>query len=211
MRWFVLSLALFYFVLVFFSPFSIAITLHGEERANLGHTFVRFALVWFCVFPLPLYVWEGLQLVIVALPGLFSYFFFFILSGYKVSLYSLYRGVPYWKLIQINEQTLNCRLLFMAILIRKVWKTVKYYYFHAAEQFTKTSRKPTLRNKQATTSENVCAQPRFMQSDQNRHWLHAFLISKDKKFFNVDKEDSGQTVWMHRLLCIFVGCTGMFS
>ena len=33
---FVLSLALCYFVLVFFSPFSIAITSLGEERANLS-------------------------------------------------------------------------------------------------------------------------------------------------------------------------------
>ena len=52
----------------------------GEERANLSasRTFVRFALVWFCLFPLPfpLGVWEGLRLVIVALPGLFSYLFF---------------------------------------------------------------------------------------------------------------------------------------
>ena len=76
-RPFVLSLALCYFVLVFFSPFSIAITSLGEERANISAfcTFVRFALVWFCLFPLPLGVWEGLQLVIVALPGLFSYLF----------------------------------------------------------------------------------------------------------------------------------------
>ena len=68
--------ALCYFVLVFFSPFSIAITSLGEERANLSafRTFVRFALVWFCLFPLG--VWEGLQLVIMALPGLFSYLFF---------------------------------------------------------------------------------------------------------------------------------------
>ena len=35
-RLFVLSLALCYFVLVFFSPFSIAITLLGEESANLS-------------------------------------------------------------------------------------------------------------------------------------------------------------------------------
>ena len=54
-----------------FSPFSIAITSLGGCR-----TFVRFALVWFCLFPLPLGVWEGLRLVIVALPGLYSYFFF---------------------------------------------------------------------------------------------------------------------------------------
>ena len=58
-----------------FSPFSIAITSLGEERANLSafHTFVRFVLVWICRFPLPLGVWEGLRFVIVALPGLFSY------------------------------------------------------------------------------------------------------------------------------------------
>ena len=60
-----------------FSPFSIAITSLGEERANLGafRTFVRFVLVWICLFPLPLGVWEGLRFVIVALPGLFSYLF----------------------------------------------------------------------------------------------------------------------------------------
>ena len=58
-----------------YSPFSIGITSVGEERANLSvfRTFVRFALVWFCLFLLPLGVWEGLQLVIVALLGLFSY------------------------------------------------------------------------------------------------------------------------------------------
>ena len=66
-------------VLVFFSPFNIAITSLGGERANLSAfcTFVRFVLVWICRFPLPLGVWEGLRFVIVALPGLFSYFFFF--------------------------------------------------------------------------------------------------------------------------------------
>ena len=68
------------FVLVFFSPFSIAITSLGEERANLSafRTFVRFVLVWICRFPLPLGVWEGMRFVIVALPGLFSYLLFFI-------------------------------------------------------------------------------------------------------------------------------------
>ena len=45
---FVLCLTLCHFVLVFFSPFSIAITSLGEERANLNafRTFVRFVLVW---------------------------------------------------------------------------------------------------------------------------------------------------------------------
>ena len=76
-RRFVLCLALYYFVLVFFSPFSIAITSLGEEIAYLSafRTFVGFALVWFCLFPLSLGVWEGLRLVIVALPGHFSYLF----------------------------------------------------------------------------------------------------------------------------------------
>ena len=62
-----------------FSPFSIAITSLGEERANLSafRTFVRLVLVWICRFPLPLGVWEGLWFVIVALPGLFSYLFLF--------------------------------------------------------------------------------------------------------------------------------------
>ena len=54
--------------------FSIAITSLGEERANLSafRMFVRFVLVCFCRSPLPLGVWEGLQFVIVAFPGLLS-------------------------------------------------------------------------------------------------------------------------------------------
>ena len=62
---------------MFFSPFSIAITSSGEERSKLSvfRTFVRFALVCFCLFPLRLGVWEGQRLVIMALPGLFSYLF----------------------------------------------------------------------------------------------------------------------------------------
>ena len=61
--------------LVFFSPMSIAITLLGEERANLSafRMFVRFALVWFYLFPLG--VLEDLRLVIVPLSGLFSQLF----------------------------------------------------------------------------------------------------------------------------------------
>ena len=62
-----------YYLECFFSPFSIAITFLGEERANLSAfpTFVD--LQSFCLFSLPLGVWEGLRFVIVAFPGLFSY------------------------------------------------------------------------------------------------------------------------------------------
>ena len=41
----------------------------------LFRKFVRFALVWFRLFPLPLGVWKGLRLMIAALPGLFFYLF----------------------------------------------------------------------------------------------------------------------------------------
>ena len=66
--WFVLRGGLFYvltlcyFVLVFFSPLNIAITSLGEEKANLSafRMFVRFVLVWFYWFPLPLGVCKGL-------------------------------------------------------------------------------------------------------------------------------------------------------
>ena len=79
MRRFNVCLSVCHFVIVFFfSPFSIAITPLGEERAKLSafRTFVRFVLVSICRFPLPLGVWEGLRFVIVALPGLFSYLFY---------------------------------------------------------------------------------------------------------------------------------------
>ena len=71
-------LLLLFFWGFFYSPFSIAITSLGEEGANLSAfcMFVRFSLVWFCLFYLPLGVWEGLRFVIVALPGLFSYSFY---------------------------------------------------------------------------------------------------------------------------------------
>ena len=74
-RRFVLGLTLCYFVLVFLSSFSIAITSLEEKRANLSafRTFVRFVLAWFCRSLLPPGVWEGLRFVIVAFPGLFSF------------------------------------------------------------------------------------------------------------------------------------------
>ena len=83
--WFILQGDLLYvfpcviLFLCFLSPFSIAITSLGEERANLSafRTFVRFVLVWICRFPLPLEVWEGLRFVIVALPGLLDLLTFF--------------------------------------------------------------------------------------------------------------------------------------
>ena len=82
------------YLVLFFSPFRIAITSLGEERANLSaiRTFVRFVLVWFCRFPLPLGVWKGLWFMIVALSGLFSYPFFTWKEVMVIVLGSLYES-----------------------------------------------------------------------------------------------------------------------
>ena len=78
--WFILRSDLFYVLtcVILFLCFSVLLALLGKERANLCpfHSFVRFAIVCFCLFPLPLGVWEELWFVIVAVPGLFSYLFF---------------------------------------------------------------------------------------------------------------------------------------
>ena len=68
----------FFFFFLVFSPFSIAITSLREERATPSafRTFVRFVIVWFHLFPLPLGVWEGLRLVNVVLSGFFPYHFY---------------------------------------------------------------------------------------------------------------------------------------
>ena len=104
---------------VFFSHFSIAITSLGKERANLSAfcTFIRFVLVWFCLLPLPLAVWEGLRFVIVALIGLFSYIFSFVRSAFDRVLlcvsyyviktllfYGLLLGFLYTKLLLKQER-----------------------------------------------------------------------------------------------------------
>ena len=59
-------------------------TISNRERTNLSafRTFVRFAFVWFCLFPLLLGVYEGLWLVIVALPGIFSSLFWSVFPNY---------------------------------------------------------------------------------------------------------------------------------
>ena len=51
-------------------------TSFGEETANLSDFVLLFDLRCFCLFPLSLGFWEGLRLVILALPGLFFYLCF---------------------------------------------------------------------------------------------------------------------------------------
>ena len=77
-RRFVLCLTLCYFVLVFSLLLALRLPRLGKRELILV-LFVRLfdlrLFVWFCLFPLPLGVWEGLRFVTVALPGLFSYLF----------------------------------------------------------------------------------------------------------------------------------------
>ena len=35
-------------------------------------------------------------------------------------------------------------------------------------------------------------------------------VAKDPSFLHADNEDSHQTGWMSRLICVFAGCTGHF-
>ena len=77
-RRFVVCLTVCHFVLMFFSPFSIAITSLGEERANLS-VFVRLfdlCLFGFVGFLFLLVSGKG-GVFIVALPGHFSLFYLF--------------------------------------------------------------------------------------------------------------------------------------
>ena len=75
--WFILRDDLFYVLpCVILFLFSVLLALRWPrlgKRELILVLFVRFVLVWFCRFALPLGVWEGLRFVIVALPGLFSY------------------------------------------------------------------------------------------------------------------------------------------
>ena len=104
---------------VFFSPFSIAITWLGKERANLSafRTFVRSVLVWICRFPLPLGVWEGLRFVIVALPGLFSYLFF-ILRGDLFYVLPCVLFLCFSVLLALCLPRLGKRELILELLVR---------------------------------------------------------------------------------------------
>ena len=63
-RRFVVCLSVCHFVLVFFSPFSIAITSLVEERANLSafRTFVRFVLTFFFLNTIKVH-YSGYQMV----------------------------------------------------------------------------------------------------------------------------------------------------
>ena len=124
-RRFVLCLTLCYFVLVFFSPFSIAIISLGEEIASPSafHAFVRFTHVWFCLLPLPLGVWDRLRFVIVALPVLFFYpsISLSLASPLSIGSFALRSLIQLWsyakKTSKISKANIFCAIKYMYMFI----------------------------------------------------------------------------------------------
>ena len=107
-------LTLCYFVLVFFSPFSIAITSLGEERTNLSafRTFVRFVLCLILLVSSSSWCLErAAKFVIVALPGLFSYLF--------------------WQ--YMNKKMLSCRYLDHSVSFSTTRSFSGEIYTHSSE------------------------------------------------------------------------------
>ena len=84
--WFILRGDLLYVFpcVILFLFFSVLLVLRlprlGKRKLILAFFVRLFDLCLICWFPLILGVWEGLQFVIVALPGLFSYLFFVIVA-----------------------------------------------------------------------------------------------------------------------------------
>ena len=84
--WFILRCDLLYVFpcIILFLCFSVLLVLRLPRLGKRELILVLFVclfdlcLFWICRFPLPLRVWEGLRFVIVALPGLFSYLYFFL-------------------------------------------------------------------------------------------------------------------------------------
>ena len=132
-RRFVVCLSVCHFVLVFFSPFSIAITSLGEERATLSafRTFVRFVLFRFVGFLFllgsgkgcGLWLWHSLD---------FSLTFFARCHQRNVSakLYFLILEGTFKAVILVNtarplEEALNSR--FNRKLHKKIWNLLSSF------------------------------------------------------------------------------------
>ena len=54
---------------------------------------------------------------------------------------------------------------------------------------------------------DMCAQRRFRSAFAFTQSLGAFWVANDVKFLNTDNEDSDETAWIRRLICVFVGRT----
>ena len=101
---------------ILFLCFSVLLALRLPRLGKRDfRTFVRVAPVWFCLFPFFLGIWEGLRLVIVALPGLFSYhprpaffFFFFFFFFFQITISSNEQAfMPIWQKTRSNSIEIN--------------------------------------------------------------------------------------------------------
>ena len=73
------------------------------------------AIVWFCLFSLPLSVWEGLRFVIVTFSGIFSFLFFFYSTDRSKALVPVLvlLFVALWCILRCNLfYVLPCVFLF---------------------------------------------------------------------------------------------------
>ena len=119
---YVLPCVILFLCCCFFSPFSIARTSLWEERANLSafRTFIRFALVRFCLFPIPLclgkgcgsWLWHSLDFSLTFCFLIYMYMLKWLFSWCKFLwiLNIMYRGVGvyfnvmYTKVKQFNRK-----------------------------------------------------------------------------------------------------------
>ena len=101
----------FFFVCLFFSVLlAFRLPRFGKTELILVLFVCLFnVLVWFCQFPLPFGVWEGLRFVIVALPGLSYLFFFFFF------VFIFYYSNMYWV---IYRSDINTFLLWVSWILR---------------------------------------------------------------------------------------------
>ena len=108
--WFILR-GDFYYVLpcvILFLCFTVLLALRLPVLGKRELVLVLFACLFdlhlfgFFLFPLPLGVWDGLWFVIVALPGLFSYLFFFFHYGQVILQFD---GIVHVKCTNAEVQT----------------------------------------------------------------------------------------------------------
>ena len=82
---------------------------------------------------------------------------------------------------------LNCILLFLTVLVWKVWKT--YYSFRVAEQFTLTVRRPYGTNELQRQKTYLWTCAPSEDSDQPVHSHSLIRILLDAKFLHAENKD----------------------
>ena len=107
--------------------------------------------LWFCLLSLPLGVWEGLRFVIVALPGLFSYFFFTCASRFRYNCILINKNLKVYITHIVAKGSLYHMYTSKALnkLQKKVREKSRECHNHKQQTFPdpKRKREPTNPNK----------------------------------------------------------------